>query len=35
MFSFLVVDAKGEVLGTKAMENILNTKHHPIKSLNF
>jgi hypothetical protein len=28
--SFLVVDAKGgEVLGTKAMKNISNTKHHP------
>jgi hypothetical protein len=29
-----VVDAKGgEVLGTKAMENISNTKHHQIKIL--
>ena len=29
MSSFSVVDAKGgEVLGTKAMENISNTKHH-------
>jgi hypothetical protein len=32
--SFSVVDAKGgEVLGTKAMENISNTKHHQIKIL--
>jgi hypothetical protein len=31
MSSFSVVDAKGgEVLGTKAMKNISNTKHHPI-----
>jgi hypothetical protein len=36
MSSFLVVDAKGgEVLGTKAMENISNTKHHQIKNFNF
>jgi hypothetical protein len=29
MSSFLVVDSKGgEVLGTKAMEIISNTKHH-------
>jgi hypothetical protein len=33
--SFSVVDAKGEVLGTKAMKIISNTKHHPIKILNF
>jgi hypothetical protein len=25
----------GEVLGTKAMENISNTKHHQIKILNY
>jgi hypothetical protein len=32
MSSFLVVDAKGgEVLGTKAMKNISNTKYHQIK----
>jgi hypothetical protein len=34
MSSFLVVDAKGEVLGTKIMENISNTKHHQIKIFN-
>jgi hypothetical protein len=34
MSSFSVVDAKGgEVLGTKAMEIISNTKHHQIKIL--
>jgi hypothetical protein len=34
MSSFSVVDAKGaEVLGTKAMKKISNTKHHPIKIL--
>jgi hypothetical protein len=34
MSSFLVVDAKGgEVLATKAMENISNTKHHQFKIL--
>jgi hypothetical protein len=33
MSSFSVVDAKGgEVLGTKAIENISNTKHHQIKN---
>jgi hypothetical protein len=32
MSSFLVVDAKGgEVLGTKAMKIISNTKHHQIQ----
>jgi hypothetical protein len=36
MSSFSVVGAKGrEVLRTKAMENISNTKHHQIKSLNI
>jgi hypothetical protein len=31
MSSFSVVDAKGgEVLGTKAMKNVSNTKHHQI-----
>jgi hypothetical protein len=36
MSSFSVVDAKGgEVLGTKAMEIISNTKHHQIKILVF
>jgi hypothetical protein len=36
MSSFSVVDAKGgEVLGTRAMGNISNTKHHQIKILNF
>jgi hypothetical protein len=31
--SFSVVDAKGgEVLGTKAMKNVSNTKHHQIKN---
>jgi hypothetical protein len=34
MSSFLVVDAKGgEVLGTKALKNISNTRHHQIKIL--
>ena len=34
MSSFSVVDAKGgEVLGTKEMENMSNTKHHQIKIL--
>ena len=34
MSSFLVVDAKGgEVLGTKAMKMISNTKHYLIKIL--
>jgi hypothetical protein len=34
MSSFSVVDAKeGEILRTKAMENIPNTKHHQIKFL--
>jgi hypothetical protein len=34
MSSFSVVDAKGgEVLGTKAMKMISNTKHHQIKIL--
>jgi hypothetical protein len=34
MSSFSVVDAKGgEVLGTKAMKMISNTKHHQIKFL--
>jgi hypothetical protein len=33
MSSFLVVDAKGgQVLGTKAMENISNIKHYQIKN---
>jgi hypothetical protein len=32
MSSFLVVDAKGgEVVGTKAMKILSNTKHHQIK----
>jgi hypothetical protein len=32
MSSFLVVDAKGgEVLRTKAMKIVSNTKHHQIK----
>jgi hypothetical protein len=32
MSSFLVVDAKeGEVVGTKAMKMLSNTKHHQIK----
>jgi hypothetical protein len=32
MSSFLVVDAKGgEVLGSKVMKNISNTKNHQIK----
>jgi hypothetical protein len=36
MSSFSVVDAKGgEVLGTKAMKIISNTKHHQIKILFF
>jgi hypothetical protein len=36
MSSFSVVDAKGgEVLGTKALENISNIKHHQIKIFNF
>jgi hypothetical protein len=31
-----MVDAKGgEVLGTKAMETISNTKYHQIKKLSF
>jgi hypothetical protein len=31
MSSFSVFDSKGgEVLGTKATQNISNTKHHPI-----
>jgi hypothetical protein len=34
MSSFLVVDAKwGEILGTKEMKKITNTKHHQIKIL--
>jgi hypothetical protein len=34
MSSFPVADAKGgEVLGTKAMKTISNTKHHQIKFL--
>jgi hypothetical protein len=34
MSSFSVVDAKGgEVLGTKAIKTISNTKHHPIKKI--
>jgi hypothetical protein len=34
MSSFSVVDAKrGEVLGTKAMKNVSNTKHHQFKIL--
>jgi hypothetical protein len=34
MSSFSMVDAKGaEVLGTKAMKMISNTKHHQIKIL--
>jgi hypothetical protein len=34
MSSFSFVDAKGgEVLRSKAMENISNTKHHQIKIL--
>jgi hypothetical protein len=33
MSSFLVVDAKGgEVLGTKSMKIVSNTKHHLIKN---
>jgi hypothetical protein len=36
MSSFSVVDAKGgEVVGTKAMKMISNTKHHQIKILLF
>ena len=36
MSSFSVVDAKGgEVVGTKAMKMISNTKHHQIKILIF
>jgi hypothetical protein len=36
MSSFSVVDAKGgEVLGTKAMKIVSNTKHHQIKILNL
>jgi hypothetical protein len=36
MSSFSMVDAKGrEVLATKEMENISNTKDHQIKILNF
>jgi hypothetical protein len=36
MSSFSVVDAKGrEVLGTKAMEIISNTKHHQIKKFDL
>jgi hypothetical protein len=36
MSSFSVVDAKGgEVLGTKAMKKISNTKHHQIKKFIF
>jgi hypothetical protein len=36
MSSFSVVDAKGgEVLGTKAMKMITNTKHHQIKIFNL
>jgi hypothetical protein len=32
MYSFSVVHSKGrEVLGTKAIQNISNTKHHPIE----
>jgi hypothetical protein len=34
--SFSVVDAKGgEVVGTKAMKMLSNTKHHQIKILIF
>jgi hypothetical protein len=34
MSSFSMVDAKGgEVLGTKAMKMVSNTKHHQIKIL--
>jgi hypothetical protein len=34
MSSFSVVNAKGgEVLGTKAMKNVSNTKHHQFKIL--
>jgi hypothetical protein len=34
MFSFLVVDAKeGEIVWTKAMKIVSNTKHHQIKCL--
>jgi hypothetical protein len=36
MSSFLVVDAKGgEVVGTKAMKMLSNTKHHQIEILIF
>jgi hypothetical protein len=36
MSSFSVVDAKGgEVVGTKAMKMLSNTKHHQIKILTF
>jgi hypothetical protein len=36
MSFFLVVDAKGgEVLGTKAMKLVSNTKHHQIKFFLF
>jgi hypothetical protein len=36
MSSFSVVDAKGgEVVGTKAMKMLSNTKHHQIKILIF
>jgi hypothetical protein len=36
MSSFVVVDAKGgEVVGTKAMKMLSNTKHHQIKILIF
>jgi hypothetical protein len=36
MSSFLVVDAKGgQVLGTKAMKIISNTKHHQIKTFDL
>jgi hypothetical protein len=36
MSSFSVVDAKGgEVLGTKVMKILSNSKHHQIKVLNF
>jgi hypothetical protein len=33
MSSFSVVDAKGGGLGTKAMKNVSNTKHHQFKIL--
>jgi hypothetical protein len=34
MSSFSVVDAKGgEIIGTKAMKIVSNTKHHQIKIL--